>query len=340
MTMMWSMIGSSRVTRALLPMLGAMGGLVIGAGDARAQFTRQPPAAAWKDQSPHRVGFVGPVGRRVQFLDWGGRGPALVLLHGWNSNAHIFDDIAPKLTGRFHVVALTLPGFGESDVPRFGYALDAASDVVTSAMDSLKIPHASLAGHSFAGWILSRMATRHATRIDRMIYLDAAFNLRASDSIVARRPVPRPALVAPKTREDLVRWLRGSFFGTWTPALEAEYRGRSPDEARRDVMLKPIVNEAERGPEEWARIKAPVLAICAMAEVSSEFPWLTPRDSNYATARKYVDAERRPFQHRECARFGRTVPGARTLELNGHHYIFVVKQPQVVAAITSFLSGK
>jgi pimeloyl-ACP methyl ester carboxylesterase len=152
----------------------------------------------------------------------------------------------------FRVVALSLPGFGESDAPDSGNVLNTAADAVMLALDSLSIGRASFAGHSFAGWILSRIATRHRTRVTRMIYLDAAFDLGRSDSIVALRPLPRPALVDVKTQGDVIRWLRNNFFGMWSPALEAEYRGRSVEEAQRAPLLKPIVADARAAPEEGA----------------------------------------------------------------------------------------
>jgi pimeloyl-ACP methyl ester carboxylesterase len=300
-----------------------------------------PSAASqpWRDASPHRVGFVGTTNGRLQYLDWGGRGRHVVLLHGWNSNAHVFDDLAPRLTDSLQVVALTLPGFGESDAPGSGYSLDAAADAVVAALDSLGIARASFAGHSFGGWIMTRVATRHPNRVERLIYLDAAFGLAASDSIVARRPVQRPAAVAFKTQEDVIEWLHRNFFGMWTPALEAEYRGRSADEDARASVLKSIVDDAKRSPEAWTHLTVPSLAICALAEVSSEFPWLSPQDSAYVVARQYVDAERRPFQHSECERFRRTVPNSRTFELPGHHYIFEAMPVEVTRAIRAFLLG-
>ena len=152
-----------------------------------AQAAPSSASQPWRDASPHRVGFVGPTNGRLQYLDWGGRGPHVVLLHGWNSNAHVFDDLAPRLTDSLQVVALTLPGFGESDAPGSGYSLDTAADAVVAALDSLGIARASFAGHSFGGWIMTRLATRHPTRVERLIYLDAAFGLAASDSSVARR---------------------------------------------------------------------------------------------------------------------------------------------------------
>ena len=260
-----------------------------------------------------------------------------MLLHGWSSDAHVFDDIAPRLARRFHVVALSLPGFGASDAPDSAYTLNAAADAVIGALEGLHIERASFAGHSFAGWILSRMATRYPARVNRLIYLDAAFDLRRSDSIVALRPLPRPPTTSLQTRNDVIGWLRRNFFGMWSSALEAEYRGRSEEEAQRAPLLEPIVADARESPEEWQSIEAPVLGICAIATMSSEFPWLSPRDTLFAAARSYVEVVRRPFQHAECARFQRAVPHARTVELQGHHYVFVAHREAVIAAMMRFL---
>jgi pimeloyl-ACP methyl ester carboxylesterase len=41
----------------------------------------------------------------------------LLLLHGLPSVSHMFRDLIPGLTDRFHVVAPDLPGFGRSDMP-------------------------------------------------------------------------------------------------------------------------------------------------------------------------------------------------------------------------------
>jgi pimeloyl-ACP methyl ester carboxylesterase len=294
-------------------------------------------APQWRDPSPHRVATIRlPVGR-VQYLDWGGTGEPLILLHGWNSNAHVFDDLAPMLADSLHVIAISMPGFGESDAPLTGFGLTDMTDAVIAVMDSLAITHASFAGHSFGGWVLTRLATRHPDRVNKLVYLDAAFDANASDSLVARRPVKRPPLTNVKSQADVIAWLRRDFFGMWTPSLEAEYRGRSADESARATLLQSLFADARRGPEQWADINAPVLAICAMAEVSSEFPWLTPRDSAYDAARRYIDVERRPFQHAECERFRKTVPHATTIELPGHHYIFEQRQSEVIRAMRVFL---
>src|SRR5262249_51274930 len=89
-------------------------------------------AAQWRDTSPHRVLKVQTAPNvTLEVLDWSGQGPALVLLAGMGTTAHIYDDFAPKLTSEFHVWGITRRGFGASSQPTTGY------DPVTLGADIL-----------------------------------------------------------------------------------------------------------------------------------------------------------------------------------------------------------
>jgi pimeloyl-ACP methyl ester carboxylesterase len=50
--------------------------------------------------------------------------PKLLLLHGFPSASHMFRDLIPLLSDRFHIVAPDLPGFGRSDMPGRGESGD------------------------------------------------------------------------------------------------------------------------------------------------------------------------------------------------------------------------
>ncbi|HEY9684768.1 MAG TPA: alpha/beta hydrolase [Oculatellaceae cyanobacterium] len=43
--------------------------------------------------------------------------PKLLLLHGFPTSGHMFRELIPQLSEKFHVVAPDLPGFGNSDMP-------------------------------------------------------------------------------------------------------------------------------------------------------------------------------------------------------------------------------
>src|ERR1700730_16360421 len=130
---------------------------------------------AWADPSSHLEGFVSVNGVRLQYLDWGGTGPAFILLHGLADNPYIFDDLAPAFTDRFHVIAYARRGSGGSDA-RGPYDVVTLTDDLRGLMDALGIAKADLAGHSAGGDEITEMATEHPERVGRLVYFDSAYD--------------------------------------------------------------------------------------------------------------------------------------------------------------------
>ena len=124
-------------------------------------------AVAWHDPSPHSIQFVSVEDNvKLEVLDWGGAGRALVLLAGLGNTAHVFDDFAQKLTGHYHVYGITRRGYGASTSPETGYSADRLGDDIVAVLDALKIERPVLVGHSIAGEELSSVAARHSNRVD------------------------------------------------------------------------------------------------------------------------------------------------------------------------------
>jgi pimeloyl-ACP methyl ester carboxylesterase len=298
------------------------------------------------DHSPHRERLVAVAPSvRIEVLDWGGRGPTLLFLPGWNSNAHAYDDIAPKLTSLGHVVAITPRGFRPSDAPEGEYTVSRAVEDLRIVLDSLAIPKATIIGHSAAGPIITAFAAQYPDRVARLVYLDASFDFAASDSIVALRPFRRPDPPADTSFQAQAEWARRYFIGVYTPALEAVDRavaaGETPaDDASRARLLAPLLAEevARMRSPNYSGLRVPALAICALATPASEYPWLTRDSLRWAAAERYVETIRRPFQRQQCNRFLRSAPHGRVVELDGSHFIFITREREVVHALSAFLS--
>ena len=128
------------------------------------------------DTSPHKSDFVKVNGIRLHYLDWGGEGEVLLFLAGMGCNAHIFDHLAQRFADRFHVIALTRRGHGESDHPETGYDIDTLTEDVRQFMDALGINQAILAGHSMASVELSHFAALHPEQVLKLVFLDAAYD--------------------------------------------------------------------------------------------------------------------------------------------------------------------
>jgi pimeloyl-ACP methyl ester carboxylesterase len=83
----------------------------------------------------------------------GGRGPTLVLLHGFPQNWYEWRRIMPRLSKRFTVVAVDLPGVGGSAPSAAGYAaVDLARDV-HQLVDTLELGPAHVVGHDVGGGV-------------------------------------------------------------------------------------------------------------------------------------------------------------------------------------------
>jgi pimeloyl-ACP methyl ester carboxylesterase len=78
-----------------------------------------------------------------------GQGPVMVFLHGWGSNAAAFDTFILKFSDSYTTIALDLPGFGASQIPKTAWGLDDYASFVAEFLKKLQIKEvAVLVAHS------------------------------------------------------------------------------------------------------------------------------------------------------------------------------------------------
>jgi non-heme chloroperoxidase len=98
-------------------------------------------------------------------------GEALVFLHGWPDSWFSFSRMLPLLPTAIRAYAVDQRGYGDSERPQTGYAIeDLASDVV-AFFDAVGIERATLVGHSFGSFVARRVAEAHAARVTRMVLI-------------------------------------------------------------------------------------------------------------------------------------------------------------------------
>ncbi len=231
--------------------------------------------AGWSDPFPHRSGFLESQGIRLNYLDWGGGGRPLVMIHGIGDDPHIFDDVASRLRDEFRVVAYARRGHGRSDAPAGPYDGDTLTEDLREVLDGLGIRRAGLAGWSMGGNEITAFAGRHPERVDGLVYLDAGYDW--SEPAFVEPFSECLAAIAPRDADfvslDALRaWLRASWIGDipWSPGLEAYLRDAAqPDEAGR---LHPTPTEGAfaaclatiaNWPRDYTKVQAPALALYA-----------------------------------------------------------------------------
>ena len=103
-----------------------------------------------------------------------GRGPGLVLLHGYPQTGHMWRKVMPALAERFTVVAPDLRGYGDSDRPRGGYDKRTMAADVADVVAALGLGPAVLVGHDRGARVAHRFALDHPALLTRLVLLDIA----------------------------------------------------------------------------------------------------------------------------------------------------------------------
>jgi pimeloyl-ACP methyl ester carboxylesterase len=116
----------------------------------------------------------------------GGRGPTLVLLHGFAADKNVWLEQLRLLTPNFHVIAPDLPGWGDSTrVDGASYNIDAQAARLQGFVDTLRLPRFVLVGHSMGGAIAGAYAADHPEKVAALALIDA-FGLKADENDFAR----------------------------------------------------------------------------------------------------------------------------------------------------------
>ena len=90
-------------------------------------------------------------GAYLRYLD-AGRGDAVVLIHGYLESLDIWEGFAEDLSGHYRVVAMDLPGHGESGCISNVHTMALMADAVKHVLDHLEIHRAVIVGHSMGGY--------------------------------------------------------------------------------------------------------------------------------------------------------------------------------------------
>ncbi len=111
-------------------------------------------------------------GVRLHVLDWGGDGPLVFCIHANGYMAAMWHPIALALTPQSRVIAVDLPGHGDSE-PAPDYRWDHLSEYVAGVLRAIDLGPAVLVGHSIGGTLSAICAARHPELVLAMVLADA-----------------------------------------------------------------------------------------------------------------------------------------------------------------------
>jgi pimeloyl-ACP methyl ester carboxylesterase len=285
------------------------------------------------------VGFLAAVGgrrdaRRLKFsrvrtgdgdmaICEAGDGPPTLMLHGLGGTKVSFLPTIAALAKDNRMIAVDLPGFGDSDKPVMG-AYDGAffARWVVSLMDALEIDRARVIGHSMGGRVALELGMSHADRIDCLALMTPSLAWVRDKRWTPYLKLLRPelGLLQPTPRPVVERFVRAAIPGAnggWSAAGIDEFlrsyltpRGRVAFyKAARSIYL-------EEGEEFWRRLEA--------VEPRSLFLW-GRRDQLIPIG----------FAHH----VRQALPAAEHVELDCGHIPQFERPAQTHAALDRFLRG-
>ena len=98
--------------------------------------------------------------------------PTILLLHGFPTSSHMFRNLIPRLSDRFHLVAPDFPGFGASSMPgldEFEYSFDNIARVIEKFIEKREISSYSLYLMDYGAPVGYRIAASRPERVESLI---------------------------------------------------------------------------------------------------------------------------------------------------------------------------
>jgi pimeloyl-ACP methyl ester carboxylesterase len=103
----------------------------------------------------------------------GGKGPAVVMLHGFGDSGDMWAPVAEALSRTHTVVVPDLRGMGISSHPDGGYDKKTQAGDIARVMDALDIQKADLVTHDIGNMVGYALAAQYSDRVTHWIIIDA-----------------------------------------------------------------------------------------------------------------------------------------------------------------------
>src|ERR1700735_4595471 len=150
----------------------------------------QNPAQAAAGPGPYETSQVEVSGNTI-FARRYGKGPGVLMVHGFPRTSLMWRFLAPKLAQTHTVICVDLRAYGRSGVPvstdsHFPYSKRALAKELVDVMDKFGFPTFTLMGHDRGGRVSYRMALDHPKKVERLAVFDVIPILEAWSRTDAR----------------------------------------------------------------------------------------------------------------------------------------------------------
>src|SRR5215475_11311174 len=117
---------------------------------------------------------------RVHYQNYGEGKEAVVFIHGWSCSLKYWKANIPAFVNQSRVIAIDLPGHGESDKPQTTYSMDLFARAIDAVLTDAGVERATLIGHSMGTPVIRQFYRKYPNKTLALVIVDG--NLRGFGS--------------------------------------------------------------------------------------------------------------------------------------------------------------
>lgn len=122
---------------------------------------------------PYMSHYVDVLGSKMHYVDTGGMGDPIVMLHGQPTWSYLWRNIIPHLDDGRRVIALDLIGFGKSEKPDLDYTVEDHARYISAFMEALALDDMTLVIHDWGSFLGFNYATLHPERVKAIAFMES-----------------------------------------------------------------------------------------------------------------------------------------------------------------------
>jgi len=201
-------------------------------------------------------------GKRVYYKSYGKGREALVLVHCWSCNMDHWRDQIPDFSKRSRVIALDLPGHGQSDKPEVAYTMDLFARAVDAVLRDAGVERGVLVGHSIGTPVIRQFYRKYPQKTLALVIVDGALrpfgDKKIADSMLASLRAPNykeagaqmfAAMEGPQISQEIQERIKNSFLNTPQHVLVSAMEGMMDDSIwGRDKINVPVLAVMAKSP--------------------------------------------------------------------------------------------
>ena len=111
---------------------------------------------------------------RVHYQNYGEGKEAVVFIHGWSCSLKYWKANIPAFVNQSRVIAIDLPGHGESDKPQTTYSMDLFARAIEAVLEDAKVERATLVGHSMGTPVIRQFYRKYPNKTRALVIVDGS----------------------------------------------------------------------------------------------------------------------------------------------------------------------